>query len=353
MMLKALVRELITSGPVLHAWRFFRPPFPTILNLHRFAYPDGSGDPTGEALSGEVLRAQLAALRKLGCALVPLSNLSYADAARSSGRPTVAVTIDDGYDDFHAIGAPIFAEFDCPVSVFLVTGFLDGSNWCWWDQLTYVFLHTDRESFTVEIDDMIVPVTCRSRAERLDASRRINPMLERISDEQKWAAIDSIARTADVAIPARPPSWCRPMSWDAVRSWAAKGVRFGPHTVTHPILKQTSDEQCRYEMAHSWQRLQEEVPGAEAVFAYPNGKHFAAGDREATIARDIGMTAALSTERRCIQPTDLDFSRDELGVYRLPRQAWPESVPGLLQVVHGLEDIKRDLFGPRVRQEPV
>ena len=348
-MLKALVRDMITSRPVLQSWQYLYPPFPYILNLHRFAYPDGSGDPTGEALSGDVLRAQLKALRKVGCDLVSLSDLRLNYATNPTGRPTIAVTVDDGYDDFDAVGGPIFAEFDCPVSVFLISGFLDGSTWCWWDQLTYVFLQTDRESFTVDIEGAIVPVACRSRAERLDASRRINPMLERVSDQQKWAAIGRLACAAGVDIPAQPPAWCRPMSWDTVRSWAGRGVSFGPHTVTHPILKQTSAEDCRYEMGHSWQRLREEVPNAEAVFAYPNGKQYAVGQREARIAKDIGMTAALSTERRCIQAADVDPSRDELGVYMLPRQAWPASVSSLLQVVFGLEEVKRDLLGPRNR----
>jgi peptidoglycan/xylan/chitin deacetylase (PgdA/CDA1 family) len=167
-------------------------------------------------------------------------------------------------------------------------------------------------------------------------------MLERVADETKWEALRSIAGQGGVALPAMPPAWCRPMSWDMVRAWAREGVRFGPHTVTHPILAQTPAKQCRYEMAQSWQRLQEELPDPEPIFAFPNGKDYAAGEREARMAAEIGMVAALSTERRSLQPRDLDGSV-ELARYRLPRHAWPSSVAGLLQAVFGLEDLKDGL----------
>ena len=37
-------------------------------------------------------------------------------------QKAVAFTVDDGYFDFAEVAAPIFSHYDCPVTVFLVTG---------------------------------------------------------------------------------------------------------------------------------------------------------------------------------------------------------------------------------------
>ena len=51
----------------------------------------------------------------------------------------VAFTIDDGYVEQATVAAPVFAEFDCPVTTFVTSGFLDRALWFWWDQIEYVF----------------------------------------------------------------------------------------------------------------------------------------------------------------------------------------------------------------------
>lgn len=38
----------------------------------------------------------------------------------------------------------MFAEFDCPFTTFLTTGFLDRTLWFWWDRIEYVFCHAVR-----------------------------------------------------------------------------------------------------------------------------------------------------------------------------------------------------------------
>ena len=46
-------------------------------------------------------------------------------------------TIDDGFIDHHDIAGPLFADYDIPLTFFLVTGFIDGELWPWDDQLSY------------------------------------------------------------------------------------------------------------------------------------------------------------------------------------------------------------------------
>ena len=58
-----------------------------------------------------------------------------------SGR-AIAFTVDDGYQDVAQVAAEIFLEYDCPLSIFLTTGFIDGHLWHWWDQIEFICLTT-------------------------------------------------------------------------------------------------------------------------------------------------------------------------------------------------------------------
>src|ERR1039457_6120223 len=63
----------------------------------------------------------------------------------------LAVTVDDGYRDFQEAGYPVFAEFGIPVTVFLVTDFLDGKSWLWFDRVLYAFRHANVSEASIEM----------------------------------------------------------------------------------------------------------------------------------------------------------------------------------------------------------
>jgi len=48
----------------------------------------------------------------------------------------------NGYADYASCGAPVFEEFDCPATVFIVTGVTDERGWYWWDRLRFVLEHS-------------------------------------------------------------------------------------------------------------------------------------------------------------------------------------------------------------------
>jgi peptidoglycan/xylan/chitin deacetylase (PgdA/CDA1 family) len=82
--------------------------------------------------------------------------------------------------------------------------------------------------------------------------------------------------------------------WDDVRGLARAGVAIGSHTRHHPRLTQLSPTELEAELAGSLAELRENVPGAAAVLAYPNGDHDA-GVCAATEA--AGYEAAFTTEK--------------------------------------------------------
>src|SRR5437763_4645722 len=121
----------------------------SIFTLHRFADPDlgvVGHDPA-------VLRDHLAYLRRHRYRLLSLTDVvrQIEDGSGSGGTAAVAFTVDDGYAGFARIAAPIFAQYDCPVTLFVTTGFLDGRLWLWWDRVTYLFKHTQCGSLVLNL----------------------------------------------------------------------------------------------------------------------------------------------------------------------------------------------------------
>ena len=95
-----------------------------IFTLHRFTEPE-HGVVGHDAAA---LRDHLAYLRRYRYRLLSMTDiLKLLDEGVSDSRtPAVAFTVDDGHAGFARVAVPIFAEYDCPVTLFVPTGFLDG-----------------------------------------------------------------------------------------------------------------------------------------------------------------------------------------------------------------------------------
>ena len=205
----------------------------TIFMLHRFEDADrgiAGCDPAH-------LRRALAYLKKNGYEFVSLMELFRRLAGDGpEPRGAVAFTIDDGYIDQATIAAPIFAEFHCPVTTFVSTGFLDKKLWFWWDQIAYVFENTNRRSLQVPLGNQPINYEWETETQRGQIQGDFTERCKRVTDTDKHLAISQLAQVAGVVIPDLPPLHCEPMSWEQLRACEQMGMTFGPHTVTHPVL---------------------------------------------------------------------------------------------------------------------
>lgn len=187
----------------------------------------------------------------------------------------LAVTVDDGYRDFLTVAHPVFREYGIPVTVFLVTDFLDGKLWLWVDQVQYAYCSAGRPA---------------------EEGRRRIEELKRTGNAERLAALAALPQSLGVALPSEPPPGCRPLSWEEVRRLVSEGVEFGPHTRTHPILSSLSSRsELAEEIAGSKRRLEEMLDRPAAHFCYPNGGWQDIGDNAVAAARAAGFETAVST----------------------------------------------------------
>ena len=337
---RRLLLHTLTSRPIARVWKPFMRGRAAVLVLHRLADPE-LGTPGHDP---ELLRRALAYLRRERYELLELRELfrRLADGMPAD-RPAVAFTMDDGYLEQAGVAGDIFAAFDCPVTTFVTTGFLDGALWLWWDRISYVFAHTRRLAIELELEGTSLRYLRDPVAGHAEARRDFIARCKQVSDQAKLAGIECLASAAEVEVPARPPVRYMPMSWDQVHALESRGMSFAPHTVTHPILSRTSDEQSRREIAGSWERLRACARSPVPIFCYPNGEAQDYGAREINTLKALGLTGAVAGARGYAAARE--FLRDPDGPLHVPRLAYHDDLRLLTQYVSGLERFKEILRG--------
>ena len=293
--------------------------YATIFMLHRMHDPEiGSQGHTAEEL-----RNSLSQLKKEGCTFVPLEQLMRDNGANSlPDSPLISFTVDDGFVDQARIAGPIFAEFDCPATFFLISGFLDRKLWPWDAQVDYIFRHCRKKIVDMNVLDRRVRLYFQSTAHRNASRRAFREFCKTLPNSELDVLLPHLSSTADVELPADAPMEYLPMSWANARELQKSGIRFAPHTVSHRIVSKMTDEEANYEIVHSITRVVEELGECDKVFAWPNGKNVDFGKRERNILSNLGFLGSVHTEPILVplEPTNHEKpSLAEWGRLSLPK----------------------------------
>jgi peptidoglycan/xylan/chitin deacetylase (PgdA/CDA1 family) len=334
---KRVLRRVLVARPASLLFRPFVAGRATVFMLHRFSVP--SRDVHGDDL--DYLAAVLASLRDEKYHFVGLRELTSRLEQGKSVDRCVAFTLDDGYWEQGMAAGPVFAAYGCPATIFLCTGFIDGTHWFWWDRIEYIFQNAKKAAIELTTDVLHARLDLRSSAEVERNRFEFTMRLVRMTEANRLACIDALEQASEVAVPTRPPVRYAPMTWQEVSECERLGMTFAPHTVSHPILSSTQDEQSRREIVGSWKRLNEQLTDPVPVFCYPNGGLADFGTREITTIREIGLTAAVAGVPGYVGPDDFKAETDSR--YRLRRFALPGQLDDVMQCVTGVEGFKSRL----------
>ena len=250
----------------------------------------------------------------------------------------VVFTVDDGYADFADIASPVFAEYDCPVTVFLITDFVSGRLWNWFDKVDWVFRESNRDTLSLEIADENLRLHWKGAVQRELVSEAVIERLKEVPDAVKEERILALARALEVDLPEKVPSRDRAMTWDQVRQCARRGATFGPHTVTHPILSRVDARRANAEISQSWRAVTAATDASVPVFCYPNGTAADFSAREERGVESAGMKAALSTIPGSVISTASGMKVPNR--FSIPRFSYVEDKSGFVRIVSGLEEMR-------------
>jgi len=307
----------------------------SIFMMHRFADRE-RGSPGHDP---DILRSDLAYLRRERYDLVPLGELFSRLRDRDSrlGK-TVAFTVDDGYADFATVGGPVFSEYDCPATVFIVTGVVDTGTWYWWDRLSEAIAHADQRVLEVELATGRFTAAAGSPGLAKKAARDLVNRLKDVPDAERRRVLVQVEKALEVELPERAPEQFAPMTWDQIRCCAGEGVTFGPHTVNHPIMSQLDDDAAKWEIESSWERLRAQTSSAVPFFCYPNGGLADISRRELVNLRALGLEGAVTASPGYASVSRWHASAE--SPYLLPRFGYNGNASVFRQVVTGVVRVR-------------
>lgn len=265
----------------------------TIFMGHRIS--NAAANVHGHQVEG--VRGMLDALRESGARFISLEEMVRTWATGGQCDPdAIAFTLDDGFADQGVLARDAFLPMDCPVTIFLITGFIDGNLWPWDDQLDFALKATAMSNAVVTVGGQQISLKLDSRQLRESALRTVREACKRADNSRLYEQVAEIAAALGVQIPHAPPRHHQPLTWDDARALEASGVSFGPHTVSHRIVSQLGDAAVRAELQGSWDRLRQELRRPLPVLAWPTGGSLDFSDKDVRIAQELGLQACVATE---------------------------------------------------------
>jgi peptidoglycan/xylan/chitin deacetylase (PgdA/CDA1 family) len=258
---KALARLALHRLGILHAIAWQHRHSFQILTYHRFTGVDAA----------DALRRQCAYIVEH---FQPVSMAQVERALHGCGTlppKALAITVDDGYRDFLSIAFPVFREFELPVTVYLISGFLDGELWPWWDRVEFAVQNTRRPFVDVTLNGgRRLPL--QMAAEKTESYQELCAASVKIPNRERLAFLARVPEMFGVEIPVTAPGEYAALTWDEVRMMHNAGMEFGAHSRTHPILPSLEDAaSIQTEIADSKLRIEEELRAPVLHFCYPNG----------------------------------------------------------------------------------
>ena len=279
-------RSSITEGfhlsNAMKAARWLRRGGLRILMYHRF--------PASAVESGQLAR-QCEHFRRY----YHLLSLDQAAEHLQSGKPfppySLALTIDDGYRDFLG-AAEVFHRYEVPVTMYLAIDFLDRLEWLWTDLVRTCFKASALRKVNIPFEGMpaeLLPVSP-------EGARRFNTMAKRVPDGERRRMVAQLGIWLEVNQPKLPPEPHAPLAWDEVRRLSRRGVTFGAHTMSHPILARLeSADALRHEIEGSRLRVEQELSMPVRHFCYPNGQPEDISPEVLAATRHAGFLTAVTT----------------------------------------------------------
>jgi peptidoglycan/xylan/chitin deacetylase (PgdA/CDA1 family) len=211
-------------------------------------------------------------------------------------RTPLVLTFDDGYCDNYTHAFALARQWQLPISIYLVPGYIESGACFWWlegkrlvrharvsvatiEGYTYHLAIAQERAALADFIDMRVRYAC-SVAER-------ERFLSSISSTLAVSA-DSLSREEEAALP---------LSWEQVVEMEKSGwVSFGAHTMHHPVLAYLADKR----------EVQREVEACRGVverhlghpvrsFAYPVGQMQHIGEEALEAVKRAGYCWAVTT----------------------------------------------------------
>lgn len=221
--------------------------------------------------------------------VVPLEEL-IADINSGNIKPnSLALTFDDGHYDFYTNAWPILKKYKLPASLYITTGFVDGTTWLWPDLLKYILLNSQEP----ELQTAALGPISTDKNNHHQSWHKLGDYCLTLTVENRNAFLQTLANAAGVTITSNPQSPFNAVTWAQLQEMQKDGLTLGSHTVTHPILSTLALEDLHTELAGSARAIEQHLGTPPSGICYPNGRPEDISGTVIKTAEKLGYTYGL------------------------------------------------------------
>jgi peptidoglycan/xylan/chitin deacetylase (PgdA/CDA1 family) len=286
-----------------------------ILVYHRIS--ESALDPWSLSVSPDHFAEHLAVLRR---SFHPTSLRVLARSLQDGTKlqpKSVVITFDDGYVDNLQHAKPILERFDCPATIYLVTGAIGSPHEFWWDELSSLLLQPhplpERLELSILGETRTWELGQAAQYSEADHSRWIDwrvgqpaPSFRHDLYRQLWQLIQPLSSEAQDEVMKDLRTWAGNGSYrpshrildrrECLELAKAEQIEIGAHTVHHPSLASlTYDLQCN-EISGSKRDLENLLNQPIQTFSYPFGKQIDYTPETIALVQDAGFSVACCNE---------------------------------------------------------
>jgi peptidoglycan/xylan/chitin deacetylase (PgdA/CDA1 family) len=280
-----------------------------VIMYHRFG-------PQAPYISTEDLETHLRYIRE---SFNPMSLDELLRMMIAGERPpprTVVLTVDDGYRDFLKIAYPVLRQYEVPATVFVVSKFMRGDFWLWFDRLHYIFETAAGPDFQVQGPDGLVRLRLDSPLARHKAWDEVMTRCLRMTPTERDAYVAACEAAGGVQVPERPLDSYAPLTAEDIHQMDSRIVQIGSHTRTHPILSGCSDADVVAEIAGSKAEIEAAIGRKVYSFCYPNGMSGDFDPRAERAVDEAGYLGAVRAYGGMIFPNANRLALPRMSAYR-------------------------------------
>jgi peptidoglycan/xylan/chitin deacetylase (PgdA/CDA1 family) len=300
-LLRTCFDSLYFSGAA-HAARALNKAKGVVFCLHHVCPQDGSHKgfaPNARLeVTPEFLAGTIALARRRGFETVSLAEaVRRLETPQSDDKPFAVFTLDDGYKDNQTFAQPVFDGLNCPFTVFVAPGIVEGSCELWWRGLEAVIKKAPH--FKAKIGDRQFDQPTETIAQKNTAFTSAASSMKAMPEYDQRQSMRQIASDYGVDLVAMCKAVA--MTWDEIRTLNKDPLcTIGAHTLGHYALAKLNEADVRREMEQSRHIISKELGEPVPFFAYPYGDEEAAGPRDFRIAQEAGFKSSVTTRKGLI-----------------------------------------------------
>ena len=271
----------------------------------------------GNLVSASSFRQQLRFLKNRYTVISPEEFLLWCDAAHELPPRSVLLTCDDGLRNCLFDMLPILQEFEMECLFFVTGASLSHTATILWHEELYLMLRAAQEEFSLqppEIEEYIQ----ESPSAKNSGWGELVKKLSQHNPERRKGLLETIKMQLRLdeqwdANYREDPVLSRRfllLNLSELKQLAAAGASVGAHTLSHPMVSQSSPEAAWDEIAESKRRLDQALGQNTWAFAYPFGDPDSVTSREVEMAERAGFEAAF---------LNVDAFASRISKFSLPR----------------------------------